>query len=102
MVWQNVGWASLVAPFLAKTLPAEQEMWASALGWEDSLEKRMASHSSLLAWKNPTDRGAWQAVYSPWGHKRVGHDLSTKQQAETKTEMGIIMALGYFCNNLLF
>ena len=62
MVWQNVGWASLVAPFLAKTLPAEQEMWASALGWEDSLEKRMASHSSLLAWKNPMDRGAWGAT----------------------------------------
>ena len=40
-----------------------------SLGWEDSLEKRMASHSSLLAWKNPTDRGAWQAVYSPWGRK---------------------------------
>ena len=26
------------------------------------------------------DRGAWQATYSPWGLKRVGHDLATKQQ----------------------
>ena len=62
----------------------------------------MASHSSLLAGKNPMDRGAWQAIYSPRGGKRVRHDLLTKQQAETKTEMGIIMALGYFCNNILF
>ena len=45
-----------------KTTPAKQEMWVRSLGWEDSLEKGMASHSSLLAWKNPMDRGAWQAI----------------------------------------
>ena len=33
-----------------------------ALGWEDSLEEGMATHSSILAWKIPTDRGAWQAA----------------------------------------
>ena len=34
----------------------------SILGWEDPLEKEMATHSSIHAWKNPTDRGAWWAT----------------------------------------
>ena len=38
-----------------------------SLGWEDPLEKGMATHSSILAWRIPMDRGAWWA--SPWGHK---------------------------------
>ena len=33
-----------------------------SLGQEDALEKEMATHSSVLAWKNPTDRGAWLAT----------------------------------------
>ena len=39
-----------------------QEMWFRSLGWEDPLEEEMASHSSVLAWKNLTDRGAWLAT----------------------------------------
>ena len=38
-----------------------QEMWIQFLGWEGPLEEEMATHSSILAWKNPMDRGAWQA-----------------------------------------
>ena len=38
-----------------------QETRVQSLGWEDSLEKEMAIHSGILAWKNPTDRGAWWA-----------------------------------------
>ena len=38
-----------------------QETGVQSLGWEDPLEKEMATHSSILAWKNPTDRGTWQA-----------------------------------------
>ena len=34
----------------------------SILGWEDPLEKEMATHSSIHAWKNPMDRGAWRAT----------------------------------------
>ena len=45
-----------------KNPPAMQEMWAQSLGWEDPLEKKMATHSSILAWKNPIDRGAWRAT----------------------------------------
>ena len=41
-------WASFVAQ-LAKNLPAMQETWIQSLGWEDPLEKRKATHSSILA-----------------------------------------------------
>ena len=36
-----------------KNLPAVQETWVPPLGWEDPLEKGMATHSSILAWKIP-------------------------------------------------
>ena len=44
--------ASLVAQTV-KTLPAMQEIQVRSLGWEDPLEKGMATHSSLLAWEIP-------------------------------------------------
>ena len=49
--------ASLVAQ-MVKNLPAMQEIQVHSLGWEDPLEKGMATHSSILAWRIPTDRGA--------------------------------------------
>ena len=36
--------------------------WVLSLGWEDPLEEGMATHSSILAWRIPMDRGAWQAA----------------------------------------
>jgi len=39
-----------------------QEMLVRSLGWEDTLGEEMASHSSILAWRNPTDRGALQVT----------------------------------------
>ena len=45
-------WASLAAQ-LVKNLPAMQETWVRSLGWEDALEKRKATHSSILAWRIP-------------------------------------------------
>ena len=53
--------ASLIAQ-LVKNLPAIQETRVQSLGLEDSLEEEMATHSSILAWKNSTDRGAWSAI----------------------------------------
>ena len=49
-----------------------QEMWARSLGWEDPLEKKMATHSSILAWKIPwtEEPGGLQSV----GPRRVCHD----------------------------
>ena len=54
LVWTSgshcVCWASLVAQSV-KNLPAVQENWVRSLGWEDPLDKEMATHSSILAWK---------------------------------------------------
>ena len=44
--------ASLVAQ-MVKRLPTMWEAWVQSLGWEDLLEKEMATHSSILAWKIP-------------------------------------------------
>ena len=44
---------------LVKHLPAMLETQIQSLGQEDSLEKEVATHSSVLAWKNPMDRGVW-------------------------------------------
>jgi len=47
-----ISWASLVAQRL-RHLPAMWKSWVRSLGWEDPLEKEMATHSSILAWKIP-------------------------------------------------
>ena len=65
-------WVSLVAQ-MVKNLPAMRETWVQSLGWEDPLEEGMAIHSSILTWRIPMDRGAWQATYS-MGSQRAGHD----------------------------
>ena len=38
---------------MVKNLPAMQDTWVQFLGWEDPLEKEMATHSSILAWRIP-------------------------------------------------
>ena len=50
--------AYLVAQ-MVKNLPAIQKIWIRSLGWEDPLEKGMSTHSSILSWRIPMDRGAW-------------------------------------------
>ena len=53
--------ASLVAQ-TGKNLPAPRETWVRLLGWEDPLEEGMTTHSNILAWRIPMDRGAWRAT----------------------------------------
>ena len=55
------GEASLVAQ-MVKNLAATWETTVQSLGWEDPLEEGMATHSSILAWRIPMDRGAWRAT----------------------------------------
>ena len=64
-------WASLVAR-LVKNLPAMWETWVGSLGWEDPLEKEMATHSNILAWKISwtQEPGGVQSM----GSQRIGHD----------------------------
>ena len=63
--------ASLVAQRL-KHLPAMWETWVQSLGWEDPLEKEMATHSSILAWRVPwtEELGGLQFM----GSQRVRYD----------------------------
>ena len=46
-----------------KKLPAMQETWVQVLGQDDPLEMEKAAHANIFAWKNLTDRGAWQATF---------------------------------------
>ena len=64
---------SLVAQRL-KPLPAMWETWVRCLGWEDPLEKEMATHSSILAWRIPwmEEPGGLQSTES----QRVRHDFT--------------------------
>ena len=52
---------------MVKNMPAMQETWVQALGQEDPLEKEMATHSSILAWRISGQRSL--AGYSPWGRR---------------------------------
>ena len=63
--------ASLVSQ-IVKNLPAMQETQVQSLGWEDTLEKGMATHSSILAWKIPwtEEPGGQQSM----GSLGVRHD----------------------------
>ena len=54
-------WVSLVAQ-MVKNPPATGKTWIQSLGWEDLLDESMATHSSILVWKIPMDRGAWRAT----------------------------------------
>ena len=64
-----IGRVSLVVP-MVKNLPAVQETWVRSLGGEDLLEKEMATHSRVLAWKIPwtEEPGGLQSI----GLQRVG------------------------------
>ena len=64
-------WDSLAAQTV-KNLPAIQENWVPSLGWEDPLEKGMATHSNILVWKIPRreEPGRLQSM----GSQKVGHD----------------------------
>ena len=61
-----------------------QETWVQFLGWEDPLEKEMATHPSILTWRIPVDRGAWQATVH--GVARVRHYLVTKLPPKNKRD----------------
>ena len=64
--------SSLMVSQMVKNLPAIQETWVRSLGREDPLEKEMATHSSILAWRIPwmEELGGLQSM----GSQRVGHD----------------------------
>ena len=58
---------------MVKKLPAMWETWVQSLGWEDLLEKGMATHSSILAWR------------IPWAEKPGGHGVAESDMTEQLT-----------------
>ena len=62
---------------MVKNPPAMQETWVQSLDWEDLLEESLATYSSVLAWRIPTDKGAWQATV----HR--GAELDTTERLST-------------------
>ena len=71
---------------MVKNLPAMQEIQVRSLGWEDSLEKGMATHSSILTWRIPVDRGAWRAAV----HGVEKSWIQLNNLARTYSELGSV------------
>ena len=61
---------------MLKSLPAKQETPVRSVGWEDTLEKRMATNSGVLAWRTPWTEEPG-GLYIITGSQRVGHDRAT-------------------------
>ena len=70
---------------MVKKLPATRETQVRSLGWEDPLEKGMATHSSILTWRIPWTEEPG-GLYSPWGHK----ELDTTEQITLSLSLGWI------------
>ena len=47
---------------MVEKTPSMRETWVPSLGWENPLEEAMATHSSILTWRIPMDRGTWWAT----------------------------------------
>ena len=67
-----------------------QEMWVQSLGWEDPLEEGMATHSKILAWRIPMDRGAWWATVH-----RVAKGWTRLKQLNTQTFIEYLLCVRY-------
>ena len=70
---------------VVKNLSDKQETQVSSRDWEDTLEKEMATHASILAGKSHGQKSL--EGYSAWVLKRVGHNLVTKQQQQNNSEL---------------
>ena len=86
----SILWTFLVAQ-MVNNLPAMQETWVRSLGQEDPLEKGMATHFSILAWRNPwtEEPDGLQSM----GLQRVGHAWTTNTFS-TKVEFSSVQSLG--------
>ena len=72
LIWLKCPWASLVAQMI-ENLPETQETQVQSLGREDPLEKEMATHSSILAWRISREPGRLQSI----GLQRFRHIVHT-------------------------
>ena len=87
-----------------KNLPAMRETWVQSLGWEDPVEEGMVTNSSILSWRIPTDRGAWQAMVHGVAESDTTEQLSIKQdytdqitvEPQAPLSLGILQATPYW------
>ena len=70
---------------MVNNLPAMQETQLRSLGWKDPLEKGMATHSSILAWRIPWTEEP--GCYSPWAHKEM--DTTERLSLSLDSERGL-------------
>ena len=93
LFWKHywVSWTSLMVQTV-KRLPTMQETWVQSLGWEDLLEKEMATHSSILAWKI-----LWMEEprrQQSMGLQRVGHDWVTSLLGKSLISISLRLVSG--------
>ena len=81
---------------IVKNLPAMQETWVQSLGWDNPLEKEMASQSGVLAWEIPMDKGAWQATAHEVAKSQTGPNDFHKHTPQLSGEY-IINGLSILC-----
>ena len=81
---------------MVKNLPAVQETQLRSLGWEDSLEKEMTTHSGILAWRIPWTE-AWQAIVHG-----VAKSQTRLKQPSTTTLLFSILPLIIFIFNSVY
>ena len=62
---------------MVKNQPAGQETQVRSLGWEEPLEEGTVTHSSILVWRIPMDRGAWWATVQGVAESDMAEQLST-------------------------
>ena len=80
---------------MVKNPSAMWETWVCSLGWEDPLEEGMETHSTILAWRIPMDRGAWQATV----HGGRKESDMTEQLSTEKYENPILLTEGRLCTS---
>ena len=78
---------------MVKNLPAMQETRVLFLGWEDPLDKEMATHSSIFAWRIPRTEEPGRFPVSEVA--RVGHNLATKPPDMVPVVMYCLWQLGH-------
>ena len=69
---------------MVKNLPAIRETWVRSLGWEDLLEKRMATHPYILAWRIRIPCTEEPGRLQPMGSQRIGHKGKTNFHCQEK------------------
>ena len=101
-VWSYMHLTSLVAQ-MVKRLPTMWETWVHSLGWEDPLEKEVATHSSILAWKIPWMEEPGRLL--SMGSKRVRHDwvtsLTHRYYRDDMKSSPLILSLATKCTSLV-